>query len=146
MNHPFKAASSVLVVLMSSVFAGCEISDKDIKYVGVSEVRQLQVRAEREPKTLLLVDPRSPAAYARERLPGAMHMEFRSDMKDRGVDRRLSSHRNIVVYGDNPGSAAARGMTKRLMLVGYDNVRLFAGGVEEWKTMRYPVEGDAASE
>lgn len=139
-----KIAARMAAVVLVGALGGCEISDKDIKYVGVAEVRQLQTRAEREPRTLLLVDPRSPAAFAKERLPGAMHMEFRSDMKDRGVDPRLAAHRNIVVYGDNPGSAAARGMTKRLMHVGYDGVRLFAGGIEEWKSMRYPLEGDEA--
>lgn len=120
---------------------GCqEVDDSDIVYVGVAEVRQLQVEAEKDPKVVLLVDPRSEESFARGHLPGAMRMELRDDMKDRGVDPRLEHYKNIVVYGDNPGSSAARGMTKRLMFIGYDEVRLFAGGLEEWQGLNYPVE------
>ncbi|MCG3122898.1 MAG: hypothetical protein GIKADHBN_01302 [Phycisphaerales bacterium] len=130
------------LVLTGLVTGGCDISDKDVELVTVSEVRELQQKAEKDPKVLLLVDPRSEAAYARAHLPGAIRMELRPDMEERGIDPRVAGHKNIIVYGDNPASSVAKGMTKRLMKVGYDDVRLFAGGLEEWRLMQYPVEGE----
>ncbi len=119
---------------------GCEISDKDIELVSIAEVRSLQQQAEKDPKVLLLVDPRAPGAYRLAHLPGATNMEFNPQMTERGVDPKVSSYKNIIVYGDNPGSAVARGMTKRLLKVGYEDVRLFAGGLEEWTALQYPLE------
>ncbi len=128
---------------LGATLTGCtEISDEDIKLISVAEVRQLQITAEKEPKAVLLIDPRSEAAYKHSHLPGAMNLELRPQMRDQGIDPRLANYKAIVVYGDNPGSSAARGMTKRLMFVGYDDVKLFAGGLEEWKGLQYPVEGE----
>jgi 3-mercaptopyruvate sulfurtransferase SseA len=139
-----RAGIAAAAVMAVGGLAGCEISDDDIEFVSIAEVRQLQVRAEKSPKDLLLVDPRSVAAYRRAHLPGAINLELRPDMEERGVDPRLASYDQIIVYGDNPGSSAAKAMTKRMMIVGYDDVRLFAGGLEEWQAMQYPVEGDEA--
>ncbi|HLO40851.1 MAG TPA: rhodanese-like domain-containing protein [Phycisphaerales bacterium] len=130
---------------MGATLTGCEISDQDIEFATIAEVRQLQLQAEKEPKALLLIDPRSRGAYDAARIPGAVHMEFRRDMEQRGVDPRYKGYKNIVVYGNDPGSAVARGMTKRLMSVGYDDVRLFAGGLDEWRGMNYPIEGTDAT-
>jgi rhodanese-related sulfurtransferase len=133
-------------VLVGSVLVGCEISDKDIEYIRAAELRQLTVKAESDASALLLVDPRSPTAFERARIAGAINMELRPDMVERGVDPRLAGYDNIVVYGDNPGSVSARGMTKRLMAVGYDDVRLFAGGLDEWRAMQYPIESSEPGE
>ncbi|MCC6426878.1 MAG: rhodanese-like domain-containing protein [Phycisphaerales bacterium] len=140
----FRAVMFAGLAALGPSLGGCEISDKDIEFISVTEVRQLQQRAEKEPKEVLLIDPRGVAAYRRSHLPAAINLELRPDMEERGVDPRWKGYDNIVVYGDNPGSASARAMTKRLMLVGYDDVRLFAGGLEEWVSMQYPVEGEEA--
>jgi rhodanese-related sulfurtransferase len=140
-----RAAAGAVAVAAGMGLVGCEISDADIEFVSVAEVRQLQIQAEKDPRALLLVDPRSKGAFDVARIPGAVNMEFRRDMEERGVDPKYKGYRNIVVYGNDPGSAVARGMTKRLMVVGYDDVRLFAGGLDEWRGMNYPIEGTATS-
>ncbi len=140
-----RVAAGAVAVSAGLGLVGCEISDADIEFVSVAEVRQLQIQAEKDPKVLLLVDPRSKGAFDAARIPGAVNMEFRRDMEERGVDPRYKGYRNIVVYGNDPGSAVARGMTKRLMVVGYDDVRLFAGGLDEWRGLNYPVEGTATA-
>jgi 3-mercaptopyruvate sulfurtransferase SseA len=134
----------VLLVGLAAVLAGgCERTtrDTDIRLISASQVKLLLDRSAREPSALVLIDPRPASYFERERLPGARNIELpRIDPKG-STDPSISRFGTIVVYGDNPGSAVARAMTKRLMAVGYDGVRFFAGGVDQWKTMRFPLEG-----
>ena len=116
-----------------SLLAGCsgDITDDDIRTIGMGEVRTLVERAGDEPGALLLIDPRSPRAFAEGHIPTAQNISLAAiDPKRR--DPALDAHTNIVVYGDDPGSAPARAMAKKMMVAGYEGVRLFAGGLREW--------------
>jgi 3-mercaptopyruvate sulfurtransferase SseA len=131
----------ILVLAALATLGGCDrkIKDTDIKLVSVSDVKLMVDRAQRNPAEVLLVDPRPAKYYGAGHLPGARNIQLpQIDPKD-DPDPGISRYAAIVVYGDNPGSAVARAMTKRLLAVGYDGVRFFAGGVEEW-AKRYPLE------
>jgi 3-mercaptopyruvate sulfurtransferase SseA len=136
------AAGIVLMVLL--LLGACERTtrDTDIKLISVSEVRHLVDQRERaRPETVVLIDPRPRKYYDETRLPGARHITL-ADVGPRAtVDPSISRHDHIIVYGDDPANASARGMTKRLMAVGYRGVRLFAGGVKEWTSRGYGTEG-----
>ncbi len=141
------ARIALLALAGCAGLAGCETStsDKDIRNISVSELRDLARRADAGQKNLyLLIDPRSSAAFAAGRIPGAINMQLPQVDPRRGVDPALDRYENLVVYGNNPASAPARGMTKRLLSVGYDGVRLLAGGLEEWESLGYPVDRDPA--
>ncbi|GIW74061.1 MAG: hypothetical protein KatS3mg103_0583 [Phycisphaerales bacterium] len=45
-----------------------------------------------------------------------------------------------MVYAEGPGSVTSRAMTKRLLVLGYDQARLFAGGLVEWADAGFPIE------
>jgi len=125
---------------------GCEreTRDTDLKIVSVGEVKALWDRKERGSETLVfIVDPRPTKAFAVSHITGARNLQLpRIDPKgDR--DPMIERYDNIVVYGDDPGSATARGMAKRLLAVGYKHIRFFAGGLKDWKSRGYPTE-DAA--
>jgi|RhiMethySRZTD1v2_1073278.scaffolds.fasta_scaffold1111846_2 3-mercaptopyruvate sulfurtransferase SseA len=123
---------------------GCdkEVRDTDIKLISVGQVKSMWDRSERGDSTeMILLDPRPLKEYNAEHIKGARSLILpqvnpKGD-RDPGVDK----FKNIVVYGNDPGSATARGMTKRLIAVGYEHIRFFAGGMKEWKARGYPVEG-----
>ena len=124
-------------------FAGCEreTRDTDIRLVSVGEVKALWDQKQRGTETaMFLVDPRPAKAYAASHITGARNLPLpRIDAKgDR--DPMIERFDNIVVYADDPGSATARGMVKRLIAVGYRHIRFFAGGLMEWKSRGYPTE------
>ncbi len=126
-----------------SVPSGCtDISDADIKQVKISEVRTLTLRQAEKPDShqIILIDPRAKARYDIAHLPGARNLKLPQVAEKSGTDPTIAAYDHIIVYGTDPGSAAARAMTKRLMSVGYDHVRLFAGGVNEWVQAGYAVE------
>lgn len=128
--------------LLCALLAGCGkgVSEATIEFVSIDQVRELQVEQAAEPRTMLLIDPRSPRKYAAAHIPGALSVQLPEIQQFGGRDARLNGYANLVVYGENPASPTARAMTKRLLAIGYETVRLYAGGIEEWMDADMPVE------
>jgi 3-mercaptopyruvate sulfurtransferase SseA len=125
-------------------FPGCETStsDKDIakESVLVSLADVVQMVNERdagEEHAVLLIDPRAPKFYAEGHLPGARNLRLPDVREDEPRDPALERYSRLVVYGENPGSAVAKAMFKRLLAVGYSGIRFFPGGLAEWRSSGY---------
>jgi rhodanese-related sulfurtransferase len=120
---------------------GCTdtLSDRDIEVIPLAEVRQLTSK----PQSIALIDPRSSSEFSKGRLPGAVNITLPQvdDQKD-SLDPRLAGYKSLIVYGNDPGSAVARAMTKRLMRAGAKNVKLFSGGLAEWSGNGLKIESD----
>lgn len=127
-----------LAALLMGMLGACttSVTDRDVDkhLVSVGEVRRLLDLSQRKNRDdiILLVDPRPEGEYAKGHLPGARNIQL-SAIKTKGaIDKSIDRYKNIIVYGYDPSSAAARGMTKRLMSNGYDNVAMYSGGVYQW--------------
>ena len=123
--------------------AGCQgkVTDADIRFAELTEVRALTLQQERAPeqRIVAMIDARSSERFASGHIPGARNLRL-PELPRRGrKDPELDSFRHILVYGENPSTPSARGMTKRLMVFGYDGVRLFPGGMSQWQSAGYPV-------
>ncbi|TVQ61091.1 MAG: rhodanese-like domain-containing protein [Phycisphaerales bacterium] len=127
------AIIALLLAMLGTALGGCsQITDRDIRIIQVTELRELQSRQASAPSALVLVDPRSAERYEAGHIPGAIRLALTQVNPDGPRRPELVGHQEIVVYGDNPGSHVGRAMTKRLMEAGYRNVRFFAGGAEEY--------------
>lgn len=126
---------------------GCEreTRDTDIKIVSVGEVKALWDRQQKGSETaVLIVDPRPTKYYSASHIPGARNLQLPAINPKADRDPMLERYDNIVVYGEDPGSATSRGMAKRLLAVGYKHIRFFAGGLKDWRARGYPtVDGPA---
>lgn len=135
-QQPIAAIGFALIVCFLS---GCRdnISDKNIELVPLAEVRAL---SSGDP-SVVLIDPRSAQEFAKGRLPGARNVRL-PDIADEpnAIPPELSGFSTFVVYGNDPGSAVARAMTKRLLRAGAKNAVLFSGGLSEWMAAGYPTE------
>lgn len=90
------------------------------------------------------VDPRSLEAYRKAHIPGAIHLPF-SEVADEH-ELRLEGVTTIVVYGEDYNDVKAKGMSKRLIELGYDDVRTLAGGLRQWESQGHDVEtGDPST-
>ncbi len=80
-------------------------------------------------------------AYLAKHIPGSLHTstpDALHKMLDKGDD--------IVVYCSNPSCIASVAVYRYLKNNGYEHVRRFAGGLEEWEAAGYPMEGEMVGE
>lgn len=131
-------AAAFSAVAVGLFLGGCTqtTTDKDIQYIGGAEVQRLVLDAQKDGDSLLLVlvDPRPLHEYEAEHIAGAWHLTLPMVPVGRAPEANLDRYDRIVVYGNDPGSATARGLSKRLIANGYaPEIYLFAGGLEEWK-------------
>ena len=89
-------------------------------------------------KTAVWVDPRSLEAYRKAHIPGAVHLPFANVAVDH--EHVLEDVDVIVVYGDDYNDVKAKGMSKRLIELGYSDVRTLNGGLRQWESQGHPVE------
>lgn len=87
------------------------------------------------------MDVRDPESYALGHIPGAKNIRLQ-DVSATKKSPNFDSYRAIVVYGEDPGSARAIAMTKRLLGVGYDDVFLLEGGFAGWRAGGGSIERD----
>lgn len=88
---------------------------------------------------VLLIDARSKKAHESGHLPGAINVQLFELEREAGLSKKWKQYDEIIVYGDDPGSASARAVTKRLLEIGYSDVRFFRGGTAEWKKGGFPI-------
>jgi rhodanese-related sulfurtransferase len=134
--HPGTAAAALLTLALAWVPAGCatSISDRNLTMVDPAETRRLL----EERRSLLglggtsrgaCVDPRDEAAYRKGHIPGAIHLPFELVSTD---NRALRNYDVLIVYGDDYNDERAIGMSKRLMELGFKEVRTLRGGLRAW--------------
>jgi rhodanese-related sulfurtransferase len=143
-----RARKSLLLIGLcaaAGVLTGCgdTISDADIEFVGLSDVRAV---VQERSGNARLIDPRSAEEFAAGRIPGAVNLPLTRvpDGKD-SLDPGLARFKRLIVYGNDPGSGLARAVTKRLMRSGAKDVKMFAGGLSEWTRAGLRVERDAGA-
>lgn len=141
---PWFLPRTLAAIAIAAGLIGCnrDVTDKDIRFVSIAEVRQWHRLAEQgDENRLILIDPRSPRLFKAGHITGAENIQLQDIDPEGPRLARIEQRENIVVYGDNPGSAVARAMTKRLMAAGYGRrrVRLFAGGLDEWRRNALPI-------
>ena len=140
-----RATTALLAALLTAlVWTGCtkSISDSDLVLVSPSQGMEL---AEGR-KTLLglgevekaaWVDPRGGRAYREGHIPGALHVPFQ-DLNDQ--QEMLRGYNTLIVYGTDFHDALADGMSKRLMELGFRDVRTLKGGLRAWTRAGYEAE------
>ena len=89
---------------------------------------------------LVLVDALSLISFAASHLPGALHIppERVDDLAPRRVPDLASE---IVVYCSSPTCTSSVEVAERLLELGYENVRHYAGGKRAWVDAGLSLEG-----
>ena len=91
----------------------------------------------------VLVDALAPIAFARTRLPGAVNIT--PDWVDSRARSRLPDKtKDVVVYCENENCESSVIVARRLVELGYTNVRHYPGGKRDWIAADLPLEGSGA--
>jgi rhodanese-related sulfurtransferase len=130
--------------LMALILGGCagNVSEVDLEKVTI---KLADVRKEMDKWNLgskvLPVDSRGYADYQAGHLPGAINLGLTGVSGNQGdVNERLAKYSALIVYGNDPGTASARALAKKMMSTGYSNVKYFPEGLAAWEGAKLPVE------
>ena len=146
-----RACGALLVAAAVIAATGCNrgTSDKDLAFVDPDEGREL-VQGHKALFGLLgsstgaWVDPRRETVFRAGHIPGAINIPFQILEAQR---HRLEGYGVLVVYGGDYRDPLAEGMSKRLIELGFGNVRTLRGGLRAWTDAGNPVEtGGEATE
>jgi len=106
-----------------------------VRETNVDEVKKRLDRGEK----FLLVDVREESEYAKDHLPGAIHLG--KGVIERDIEARVPElNKEIILYcGGGFRSALA---ADNLQKMGYTNVISMDGGIRDWREKRYPLTKD----
>jgi 3-mercaptopyruvate sulfurtransferase SseA len=145
-----RAAGLGMVALVTACLIGCPQKTDDNDLAMVSPEAALEAMQTRSGvlgigKTKSAwVDPRSLDAYRKGHIPGAVHLPF-ADVAD-DHEFLLEDVNVIVVYGDDYNDVKAKAMSKRLIELGYKDVRTLTGGLRQWTSQGHEIEtGDPSA-
>jgi rhodanese-related sulfurtransferase len=112
-----------------------EEAKQRVREVGVDDVK---ARLDRGDK-FLLVDVREESEYAKDHLPGAIHLG--KGIIERDIEERVPDLATpLVLYcGGGYRSALA---ADNLQKMGYTNVLSMDGGIRGWREKRFPLTRD----
>ncbi|TFW09671.1 rhodanese-like domain-containing protein [Oxalobacteraceae bacterium OM1] len=93
---------------------------------------------------IVVIDARTPEAYAREHIPGAVNVPHRTMDAERtaGIDRAAAL---VVTYCDGIGCNASTKGALNMTKLGFQ-VKELMGGLDWWKRDGYPTAGEAGSQ
>lgn len=143
----------LVVVAAALLGGGCQkqVSDRKIEVVTLAEAAELHERSVGKDSDVLFIDARRAPLFAAGSIQGAVNM--RPDDVDLrvGTDPKLTAKEALVVFGEDPSSAVARAMCKRLIQAGYNSmfksrVKFYPGGYSEWLATGLPVTEPAPVE
>lgn len=102
-----------------------------IKETTVSEVKSRLDHGEK----FLLVDVREESEYAKDHLPGAIHLG--KGIIERDIEERVPDHAAPLVLYCGGGFRSALA-ADNLLKMGYTNAVSMDGGVRDWRERGYP--------
>lgn len=106
-----------------------------VKETTVSEVKSRLDRGEK----ILLVDVREESEYAKDHLPGAIHLG--KGIIERDIEERVPDHAAPMVLYCGGGFRSALA-ADNLQKMGYTQVLSMDGGVRGWREKGYPFVKD----
>ena len=105
---------------------------KRVRETTVDEIMRRQDRGDR----FILVDVREESEYAKDHLPGAIHLGKGIIERDIEVKVPDTSAEVVLYCGGGFRSALA---ADNLQKMGYSNVVSMDGGIREWRKKNYPL-------
>lgn len=91
---------------------------------------------------IMVIDARSPEAYRKEHIPGAINIPHRSMSEE--TTRHLDKGALVVTYCDGIGCNASTKAALNMVRLGF-RVKELIGGLDWWKRDGHRTEGVAAS-
>ena len=85
---------------------------------------------------IIIIDPRSPDEYMLGHIENAINIPLAQLQEN---DPKLENAKAIFICGRYSEDILAKAACKKLLAFGYDNVKMYKGGLEEWKARQLPI-------
>ncbi len=109
---------------------------------GTGELDLSATKALFDTHSICFVDARSEYVYYKSHLKGAISLsKSRFDEQCPDFRQKKSLDTFIVVYCSEASCGKARSVAKKLIQIGYKNVKVYTGGLIEWAHAGFPMEG-----
>lgn len=79
-------------------------------------------------EAMVIIDTRDAGQYEEDHIPGAKHIEWRRVLENQD---KIPEDKPVLLYCNTSSLSAQAGLA--LKLVGYDNIKILAGGFDAWK-------------
>ena len=138
MNHMtgFLVTTALIFALAGCQSRASNTTDADIDVVRFDRVVEMMSKSDQK-RSVVFIDVRPRVPYITGHIPGALHVPL-PDV--RAGDPRLAQASHIIVYGRGWQDYVAQAVAKKLMMLKYDKVHDFRGGMELWEAKGQPVE------
>lgn len=88
---------------------------------------------------LKIVDTLDPNSFNKSHIPGSINIPV--EQIESKANTKLSKNDEIVVYCGSKECTKSTQAYEKLEKLGFTKVWEFEGGLKEWQTMKYPVQG-----
>jgi rhodanese-related sulfurtransferase len=109
-----------------------EDAKKRVREVGIDDVKARLDRGEQ----FVLVDVREESEYAKDHLPGAIHLG--KGIIERDIEERVPGLNTLIVLYCGGGYRSALA-ADNLQKMGYTNVLSMDGGIRGWREKHFPL-------
>ena len=90
------------------------------------------------PKKSILVEALPPEHFRKAHLPGAINIPV-DQIRTQAPELIPNKDMEVIVYCAGPACHASHQAAEELTAMGYDNVRHYAGGKEDWTQAGFPI-------
>jgi 3-mercaptopyruvate sulfurtransferase SseA len=105
----------------------------EMDLIGTQELKEKLDRGD----TFKLVMTLGEWEYRTSHIPGSLRISTVAEALE-----ALHPHDEIVLYDSGPPCTASRTACRMLKASGYERVRRYAGGLQEWDSVGYALEGE----
>ena len=109
-----------------------EDAKKRVREVSIDDVKARFDRGEE----FLLIDVREESEYAKDHLPGAVHLG--KGIIERDIEQRVPESNSLLILYCGGGYRSALA-ADNLQKMGYTNVLSMDGGIREWREKNFPL-------
>lgn len=131
-----KLLCTAMVILLAAAPAvandKAKLMDELSGYLEFADYGGGTIFAEQIPKSeyskMMIIDARDAAQFAKERIPGAVNIEWRQVLSK---SSSIPKDKSVLIYCNTGSLSAQAGFALRVS--GWENVKILQGGYAEWK-------------
>lgn len=132
-----KSLMALLFALMATAALAEKVSPETVDGATTVDAAQAKALFDEE---VAFVDPRSDSDWDAGRIPGAIHLNIKTNFNKDSLAAEVSADEKVVMYCNGHSCLRSSDAAKMAVEWGYKQVYYFRDGFPAWQAAGYPVE------